>query len=130
MTVQTLGGAVKLADGTSVPLSRAVRAGDFIFLSGQLALGTNGKITSNHVGDQTRQCLGAIESFLKELGATMTDVVRATIWLTDVTDFAEFNAVYAEFFPENPPARSTVCSTLMLPDAKVEIEVTVYKKED
>lgn len=127
MTMEILGGAVSLADGTKVPLSKAVRAGDFVFLSGQLAFGADGKIVAGGVSEQTRQCLESIKSFLRDIGAEMTDVARATIWLTDTSGFAEFNTVYSEFFPGNPPARSTVCSALMLPDAKVEIEVTVYK---
>ena len=130
MTIETLGGAVTLADGTPVPLSKAVRAGDFIFLSGQLAFGSDGRIVQGGIAQQTRQCLTAIEGFLQDLGAQLTDVVRATVWLTDTSDFTKFNAVYAEFFPESPPSRSTVCSGLMLPDAKVEIEVTVFKPKE
>lgn len=127
MTIERLGGVVTLADGTPVPLSKAVRAGDFIFLSGQLAFGPDGKIVAGGIVPQTRQCLISIEKLLQDLGAQMADVVRATVWLTDTRDFAPFNAVYAEFFAESPPARSTVCSALMLPDAKVEIETTIFK---
>ncbi|MEZ0467895.1 RidA family protein [Phaeobacter sp. SYSU ZJ3003] len=127
MTIERLGGAVTLADGTPVPLSKAVRAGDFIFLSGQLGFGSDGKIVEGGIAPQTRQCLISIEKLLQDMGAKLTEVVRATVWLTDTHDFARFNAVYAEYFAESPPARSTVCSALMLPDAKVEIEVTIFK---
>lgn len=130
MTIETLGGAVTLADGTPVPLSKAVRAGDFIFLSGQLAFGSDGKIVAGGIAPQTRQCLTLIEAFLQNLDAQLSDVVRATVWLTDAGDFSPFNTVYAEFFSEYPPARSTVCSELMLPDARVEIEVTVFKPKE
>lgn len=130
MTIETLGGVVTLADGTPVPLSKAVRAGDFIFLSGQLAFGSDGKIVAGGIAPQTRQCLTLIEAFLQNLDAQLTDVVRATVWLTDTGDFAPFNTVYAEFFSEHPPARSTVCSELVLPDARVEIEVTVFKPKE
>ena len=129
MTIERLGGAVTLADGTPVPLSKAVRVGDFVFLSGQLAFGSDGKIVAGGIGPQTRQCLRSIEKLLLDLGAQMTDVARATVWLTDPRDFASFNVVYAEYFAEAPPARSTVCSALMLPDAKVEIEVTIFKPQ-
>ena len=127
MSLQTLGGIITLADGTPVPLSKAVRAGDFIFLSGQLAFGSDGRIVGGGVGEQTHQCMRLIRTFLEEVGASLLDVVRTTVWLTDTSDFSAFNAAYAEYFGGNPPARSTVCTALVLPDAKVEIEVTVYK---
>ena len=129
MTIETIGGAVCLPNGTAVPLSKAVRAGDFILASGQLAFGTDGKIVEGGIAAQTRQCLESIKALLASVDAGMEDVARAAIWLTDTADFAAFNAVYAEYFPHNPPARSAVCSALMLPDALVEIEVTVFKPQ-
>lgn len=129
MTFETIGGPVCLPNGTAVPLSKAVRAGDFILTSGQLAFGADGKIVEGGIAAQTRQCLESIKALLASVDAGMEDVARAAIWLTDTAHFAAFNAVYAEYFPHNPPARSAVCSALMLPDALVEIEVTVFKPQ-
>ncbi len=124
MPITTIGDPVRLPNGTIVPLSKAVRAGDFILASGQLGFGEDGKIVAGGVGPQTRQCMDNITALLLDAGTSLAEVARVTIWLTDTADFAAFNAVYAEYFPKNPPARSTVCSALMLPDAKVAIEVT------
>ena len=126
MSIEAIGGPVTLPDGTPVPLSKAARAGDFVFLSGQLGFGSDGRVVVGGIEAQTRQCLDNIRHILASAGSDLKDVVRATIWLTDAADFPAFNRIYAEYFPSPPPARSTVCSALMLPDAKVEIEVTAY----
>ncbi len=127
MTIEIIGDPVTLPNGTPVPLSKGVRAGDFVFFSGQLAFGPEGGIVAGGIAAQTTQCFKNIEDCLALVSAGLEDIVRVTVWLTDKSDFAEFNAVYAAQFPAAPPARSTVCSELMLPDAKVEIEVTVFK---
>lgn len=107
--------SMKQAFGTShVPLSPAVRAGDMIYVSGQVPLGTDGKIIE-----------GNIESALALAGATLKDVVKTTIWLEDARDFGRMNAVYATYFPKEPPARTTVESRLMI-DIKIEIEAIAY----
>ncbi|MFQ5995893.1 MAG: RidA family protein [Acidiferrobacterales bacterium] len=108
------------------PFAKAVRAGDFVFVSGQLPFGPDGTIVHGPIEVQTRQVLENIKATLEEVGCTMTDVVKNTIWLEEERDFAGFNKVYAEFFHENPPARATVGSKLML-DAKLEIETLAYK---
>ncbi|MDK3075822.1 RidA family protein [Sedimentitalea sp. JM2-8] len=126
MAIEAIGGAVVLADGTPVPLSKAIRAGDFVMLSGQLAFGPDGKIVDGGIEAQTRQCLDSIKALLVSVGAGLENVARVTVWLSDPEDFGNFNRVYAEYFSSVPPARSTVCSALMLPDAKVEIEATVF----
>ena len=122
-----IGGQLTLADGTRLPLSKAVRAGDFVFLSGQLALGSDGKLAGDDIATQTEQCIANIRDNLKLAGCDLTHVIKATVWLVDTNDFAGFNAVYARHFSANPPTRSTVCSGLMLRDARVEIEVVAYK---
>jgi reactive intermediate/imine deaminase len=109
-------------DPRAVPLSRYRRAGDLVFLSGQIAFGRDGKITAADIEGQTRQVLQNISSVLAECGCTLRDVVNATIWLANADDFARFNQIYAEYFPANPPARSTVISGL-LAGALVEIAV-------
>lgn len=120
-----LGGRFTLADGTPLPLSKAISAGDFVFLSGQLGLDENGRIADG-IEAQTRHCLRHIRSLLALAGTDLSAVVKATVWLTEVSDFAAFNRVYAEAFADAPPVRSTVVSGLVLPGAKVEIEVIAY----
>ena len=109
-----------------LPFAKAVRAGDFVFVSGQLPFGPNGNMIQGTIEVQTRVVLETIAATLEDAGCTMADVVKNTIWLEDTRDFAGFNKVYAEFFPEDPPARATVRSDLML-DAKIEIEALAYK---
>ena len=110
-----------------VPLSSAVRAGDFIFLSGQVPFGPDGALVGGDIETQTRQVLDNIAAALEQAGASLDDVVKTTIWLTDRNDFVRFNAVYAQYFPHLPPARSCVGAPLMV-DANVEIEVVAAKK--
>lgn len=110
----------------TVPLSAAVRAGDFIFLSGQVPFKPDGTLAGGGIEQQSRQVFENIKSVLAQVGAGMEDVVKATVWLTDKSDFVRFNQIYSEYFPETPPARSAVVSDLMI-DANVEVEVVVYK---
>lgn len=105
-----------------LPLSRAVIAGPFVFLSGQLAMNAQGEIEGEDIATQTRLTLEGVAETLKLCGARMTDVVRSTVWLTDLKNFAAFNEEYRKHFPEGFPARSTVQAGLY-PGALVEIEV-------
>ncbi len=125
MPREILGSPLTLPDGTPLPLSKAVRAGDFVFLSGQLGLDESGRLADG-IEAQTRHCLRNIVAVLGEAGLGIEHVVKATVWLTDVRDFAAFNRVYAETFGSAPPARSTVVSGLALPGAMVEIEVVAW----
>ena len=109
-----------------VPLSPAVRAGDFVFVSGQVPVGKDGKIVEGGVGQQTTKVLDNVAAALALAGCQMSDVVKTTVWLKRAEDFAEFNAAYAPFFPKDPPARSTAESRLMI-DILVEIEAVAYK---
>ena len=113
--------------GTShVPLSPAVRAGDFVFVSGQVPVGADGEIIEGGVGAQTKKVLENISAALSLAGCELSDVVKTTVWLKRAKDFAEFNAAYAPFFPKDPPARSTAESRLMI-DILVEVEAIAYK---
>jgi reactive intermediate/imine deaminase len=105
-----------------VPFSKAVRAGDFLFLSGVLAMDAQANIVDGDVGVQTRVVLERIATTLVECGSSMADVVRATVWLADLADFAAFNAEYATHFAGALPARSCVQAVLYR-GARVEIEV-------
>ena len=104
-----------------LPLSKARRAGNLLFVSGQLAL-RDGKIVGDDVAEQTDLVLDAIAEQLEAHGASMSAVVKTSVWLTRVEDFAAFNAAYARRFSDPYPARSTVISALALPGALVEID--------
>lgn len=124
MGKKTIGG---MSD-QGLPFSKAVRAGDFVYVSGQVAFGSDGVLVAGAIEDQTRQTMRNIESVLKEAGCTLADVVKVNVWLDDARDFGRFNATYAEFFVSDAPARSTVESKLMI-DAKIEVDCIAYKPE-
>lgn len=111
------------------PYSPAVRAGDFIYVSGQISIDPmTGQVISGDVQVETRQVLTNIKNILEGCGATLADVVRCGVFLTNVDDFKAMNEVYAEFFGEAKPARTTIAvAALPLKDAKVEIDAVAYK---
>ena len=111
-----------------VPLSPAVRAGDFVFTSGQVPVRPDGSMASGGIAEQTTQVLDNVKAALALAGCEMSDVVKTTIWLEDARDFGAMNAVYGGYFSDNPPARTTVESRLMV-DIKIEIEAVAYKPE-
>ena len=125
MGKQIIGGEV-VVGGNKIPLSKAIRAGDYVYLSGQVPLKSDGSVETGSIEAQTRVVMENIEAILGEAGCALSDVIKATAWLGDRADFAGFNRVYAEYFPDAPPARSTVESRLMI-DIRVEVEVTAYK---
>ncbi|BCH29576.1 endoribonuclease L-PSP [Mesorhizobium sp. L-8-10] len=113
--------------GTShVPLSPAVRAGDFVYVSGQVPVDGNGVVVKGGIIEQTEQVLDNVAATLSLAGCTMDDIVKTTVILEDARDFGAFNAVYARYFPDNPPARTTVEAPLMI-DIRIEIEAVAYK---
>ncbi len=126
MKHEIIGGALTLPDGKALPLSKAVRAGDFVFVSGQLGLNAQGRLVGEGVEAQARQALQNIATILAEAGASLSHVVKASVWLTDRGDFGLFNQVYVEYFGSHPPARSMVVCELVLLGARVEIEVLAY----
>lgn len=126
MPVQTLGHTPLSSDGNARPLSSAVRAGDFIFVSGQVPLDDTTQVVAGGIAAQTRQVFARINAVLGDAGCTLDDVAKATVWLADASDFRAFNQVYVECFGSHRPARSTVQARLMV-DALVEIEVIAYK---
>ena len=126
MGKQAIGGGFTGPGGTKLPFPKAVRAGDFVFISGQMATDANGQLIEGGIEVQTRQVMDNIKAILAEAGCTMADVVKCTCWIDDPRDFGRFNAVYREYFGDDPPARSTVRSALML-DGKLEVEAIAYK---
>ena len=127
MTKTIIGDPVVI-NGRRLSLSRAVRAGDFVFLTGQVPMQNNAIMTHGDIEDQTRAVLDDITETLKLAGCDRGDVVKSMVWLTSRDDFPGFNAVYAEYFPDSPPARSAIVNDLLV-DAKVEIEVIAYKPQ-
>ncbi len=112
-----------------LPLSPAIISGDFIFCSGQLGIDSERKLAGEDVTAQTVQALENLSAVLAEAGASLSDVVKVTTFLTRPEDAAAYNAVYQRYFPEAPPARSTVISGLLLPGAVVEIEAIAAKPQ-
>ena len=106
------------------PYSQGIRAGQLLFLSGQIPLDPRtGALVDGDIGSQTERVLQNIAAILKSAGAGFENVVRTTVFLADMGDFAAMNAVYARHMPEPPPARSTVQAARLPRDARVEIDV-------
>lgn len=124
--IQAIGQPRALANGLVIPLTPAIRAGDFVFVSGQLGLDDSGAVVAADIGAQTRQAIARIRAVLQLAGCDLDAVVKASVWITDPADFTDFNAAYREAFGQRPPARSTVVSGLLIPGAKVEIDAIAY----
>ena len=114
--------------GRKLSLSRAVRAGDFVFLTGQIPFKDGAVMTEGSIEDQTRAILDDIKATLALADCEMSDVVKSMVWLRERGDFPGFDSVYAEYFPVDPPARSAVLNELLV-DIRVEVEVVAYKPE-
>ena len=113
--------------GTShVPLSPSIRAGDFVFVSGQVPVDADGAVVSGGIGPETDQVITNLKKALALADCRLSDIVKTTVWLRDRDDFAAFNAAYSKHFPSAPPTRSTAESRLMI-DIAVEIEAIAYK---
>ncbi len=111
------------------PYSVAIRTGDLVFTSGQLGLDPHsGNIVPGGIEAETRQALTNIRHVLADSGSGMQMVVKTIVFLKDMADFPRMNAVYAEFFPEKPPARSTVQVAALPKDGRVEIEAVALAK--
>ena len=122
---QIIGGDY-ISRGRKLSLSKAVRAGDFVFLTGQVPRQGDQPTTTGSIEEQTRAALDKIKRTLAEANCELSDVVKAMVWLRNPADFPGFNAVFAEYFPVEPPARSAVLSQLLV-DVRVEIEVVAYR---
>jgi 2-iminobutanoate/2-iminopropanoate deaminase len=112
------------------PYSPAVRAGDFIYVSGQGPVDpATDKLSLFGIQHETDLVLGNIRRILAGCGATMADVVKCSVFLKDIGDFTAMNEVYAAFFGEHKPARTTVQATLPYPEMRVEIDCVAYKPQ-
>lgn len=105
------------------PYSQAVRAGDLLFVAGQIPLDPGGSLVGGDVTVQARRVLDNIGAVLKAGGLTFADVVRASVYLADMNDLAAMNQVYAAYFSEPYPARATIQAARLPRDARIEIEV-------
>jgi len=111
------------------PYSQAIQVGQFIYTSGQIPLNpATGTLVEGGIREQTQQSLSNIKAVLEAAGAKMSNVVKTTVFLADMNDFAAMNEVYATFFSEPFPARSAVAVKTLPKGALVEIEVVAYAK--
>ncbi len=122
---QVIGGPLEI-DGRVLSLSKAIRAGDFVFVTGQVPMRDGKPMTDGGIEEQTRACLDGLSEILAEAGCELGDVVKSMVWLKTREDFPGFNSVYAEYFPSEPPTRSALVSDFLI-DILVEIECIAYR---
>jgi len=109
------------------PYSQAIRVGDFLFASGQIAINpATGELVEG-IEAQTRQAMENVKNILVAEGMDLSDVIKTTIFLTDMNNFATVNEIYGGYFEQNPPARSCVEISKLPKGALIEIEVVAYK---
>ena len=111
------------APKASGPYSQAVKASGFVFVAGQVPLTAEGTFVQGDIKAQTRQVLENIKAILQAGGSSLEQVVKVTVYLTDMKDFAAMNEAYAEYFPKDPPARATVQSDLRFRGGPLPIEI-------
>ncbi len=124
---QVIGGPLVI-NGRELSLSRAVRAGDFVFVTGQVPMRDGKPMSDSSIEEQTRACLDSLKAILDEADCSLEDVVKSMVWLKNREDFVRFDSVYAEYFPEQPPTRSALVSEFLI-DILVEIECVAYKPQ-
>lgn len=111
------------APGAIGPYSQAIKSGGLIFCSGQIPIDpATGNFVSENIAEQTEQVLKNLDAVLQAAGSSLEGVVKTTVFLADMNDFAEMNEVYGRFFSENKPARATVQAARLPRDARVEID--------
>jgi reactive intermediate/imine deaminase len=110
----------------NLPFHPAVRAGDFIFVSGQVAKDENGNMCVGNIEEETRWTIESVRRALQAAGADLSDVVKATVFLEDARDFGRYNGVFKEYFPDGNLARTTVEARAVI-SCRIEIEVVAYK---
>lgn len=108
---------------STAPYSQAIKHGDTVYVAGQVPVDVDGTIIGEDIQEQTEQVMDNIETILEAAGTSMANVVKATVFLTDITDFEAFNEVYANRMPEPRPARSAIEVADLAIDVRVEVEV-------
>lgn len=112
------------------PYSQAIKAGGFVFASGQIPIDPKtGEFVAGGIGEQTTQVLKNLTAVLEAAGSSLAQVVKTTVFLADMKEFAAMNEVYGQFFTGEPPARATVAAAGLPRDARVEIEVVALVTE-
>lgn len=124
--MKTVIGDPLVINGRTLSLSRAIRAGDFAYLTGQIPMQDGVVMTEGTIEQQTQVVLEAIKATLALADCSLSDVVKSMVWLRERADFPGFDSVYADYFPQDPPARSAVISELLV-DVRVEVEVVAYR---
>ena len=115
--------ATDQAPGAVGPYSQAVRVGDFVFTAGQIPLDpATGQMVEGGIDAQARQALTNVSAVLEAAGTSLANVVKTTVFLADMGEFKAMNGVYAEFFPDAPPARSAVQAAALPLGARIEVE--------
>lgn len=115
------------APGAIGPYSQAIRAGDFLFVSGQIPLDpATGALVDGGIADQTRRVLDNLGAILVAAGASFDRVVKTTVYLADMAEFAPMNEVYGEYFPQPAPARATIQAAALPRNVRVEIDLIAY----
>ncbi len=121
--------ATDKAPGAVGPYSQAVRVGDFVFTAGQIPLDpATGQMVEGGIEAQARQALTNVSAVLEAAGTSLSNVVKTTVFLADMGEFQAMNGVYAEFFPDAPPARSAVQAAALPLGARIEIETIAIVK--
>jgi enamine deaminase RidA (YjgF/YER057c/UK114 family) len=110
----------------NLPFHPAVRAGDYIFVSGQVAKDENGNMCVGNIEEQTRWTVECLRRILALDGAELSDIVKVTVFLEDARDFGRYNRVFAEYFPDGNIARTTVEARAVI-DTKIEMDAIAYK---
>ncbi len=113
----------------NLPFYPAVRAGDYIFVSGQVAKDEQGNMCAGTIEEQTRWTIEGLRRILALEGADLSDIVKITTYLDDARDFGRYNRVFAEFFPDGRLARTTVEARAVI-DTKIEMDAIAYKPKD
>ena len=122
---KTVIGEPIVINGRELSLSRAVRAGDMIYLTGQIPMLDGKPMTDGSIEEQTQNCMEQIKATLALAGCDLSNIVKTTVWLKDRSDFPGFDATYGEYFAAEPPARTGLLNDFLV-DIKVEIECIAY----
>ncbi len=111
------------------PYAQAIQAGNMVFVSGQIPLSPEtGELAGPDLADQTRQVLRNLQAILDQAGCKISEIVKTTVFMTDLKDFATFNKLYAEWLGSHTPARSTIQVAALPKGAQVEIEAIIVKE--
>lgn len=111
------------------PYSVAVNYGNLIFTSGQIPLDRQGNVIGTDIKTQTRQTIENLKNILEENGSSIDKVIKTTVYLKDITEFAGMNEVYNEYFEDSAPARSTLEAARLPKDVKIEMDIIAYQSD-